>query len=74
MEGKLYRGTRGGAKNRKKKFYERQDLVRRLLKKLAARWGLEFNLPRIEYDPADAVVTAIEELEWELIDSLDSTC
>ena len=69
MEGKPYRGTRGGAKNRKKKFYERQDCARRLLHKLAARRGIEFQLPRIEYNPADPSVATIEDVE---IDSLDT--
>ena len=68
MEGKPYRGTRGGAKSRKKKFYERQDLVHTL----AARWGHEFQLPRVEYNPDDPTVTAIEDVEWELIDLLGS--
>ena len=72
MEGKPYRGTRGGAKSRKKKFFERQDLVRNHLRTLAARWGHEFQLPRVEYNPDDPTVTAIEDVEWELIDSLDS--
>ena len=72
MEGKPYRGTRGGAKSRKKKFFERQDLVRNLLLTLAACWGHEFQLPRVEYNPDDPTVTAIEDVEWELIDSLDS--
>ena len=49
MEGKPYRGTRRGAKNRKKKFYEAQDKLRELLRKLAKRWGVDFVLPRIEY-------------------------
>ena len=72
LQGKPYRGTRGGSKSRKKKFYERQDLVRKLLHTLAACWGYEFQLPRVEYNPDDPTVTAIEDVEWELIDSLDS--
>ena len=71
MEGKPY-STRGGAKSRKKKFYERQDLVRKLLHTLAARWGYEFQFPRVEYNPDDPTVSAIEDVEWELIDSLDT--
>ena len=35
MEGKPYRGIRGVAKNRKKKFYEAPDKLRELLCKLA---------------------------------------
>ena len=72
MEGQPYRGTHGGSKSRKKKFYERQDLVRKLLHTLAARWGYEFQLPRVEYNPDDPTVTAIEDVGWELIDSLDT--
>ena len=69
-EGKPYRGSRGGAKSRKKKFYERQDFVRKLLKELAARWGQDYNLPRIEYDAADPTITSIEEVDWEPLQSL----
>ena len=72
MEGKPYRGSRGGAKSRKKKFYERQDFLRKLLKKLAARWGQDYHLPRIEYDAADPTITSIEEIDWELVTSLDT--
>ena len=72
MEGKPYRGSRGGAKTRKKKFYERQDFLRKLLKKLAARWGEDYHLPRIEYDAADPTITSIEEIDWELVTSLDT--
>ena len=72
MEGKPYRGSRGGAKSRNKKFYERQDYVRRLLRELAARWGQDYNLPRIEYDTEDPTVTSIEEVDWELVQSLDT--
>ena len=68
MEGKPYRGSRGGAKSRKKKFYERQDYVRKLLRELAARWGQDYNLPRIEYDTADPTVT----VDRELVQSLDT--
>ena len=71
-EGKPYRGTRGGAKSRKKKFFERQDLVRKLLHDLAARWGFEYQLPRVEYNLDDPTVTAIEDVEWELVNALDS--
>ena len=72
MEGKPYRGSRGGAKARKKKFYETQDFLRKLLKKLAARWGEEYSLPRIEYDAADPTITSIEQIDWELVTSLDT--
>ena len=72
MEGKPYRGSRGGAKSRKKKFYERQDFLRKLLKELAARWGQDYILPRIEYDAADPTITSIEEVDWELVHSLDT--
>ena len=72
MEGKPYRGSRGGAKARKKKFYEIQDFLRKLLKKLAARWGEEYSLPRIEYDAADPTITSIEQIDWELVTSLDT--
>ena len=71
MEGKPYRGTRGGAKNRKKKFYEARDKLRELLRKLAKRWGVDFVLPRIEcVEGAPAVVTT-EEADWDVVDSLD---
>ena len=72
MEGKPYRGSRGGAKSRKKKFYERRDFLRKLLKELAARWGQDYLLPRIEYDAADPTITSIEEVDWELVHSLDT--
>ena len=72
MEGKPYRGSRGGAKARKKKFYETQDFLRKLLKKLAARWGEEYSLPRIEYDAADPTIASIEQIDWELVTSLDT--
>ena len=72
MEGKSYRGSRGGAKSRKKKFYERQDYVRKLLRELAARCGQDYNLPRIEYDTSDPTVASIEEVDWELVQSLDT--
>ena len=49
-----------------------RDLVRNFLRTLAACWGHEFQLPRVEYNPDDPTVTAIEDVEWELIDSLDS--
>ena len=72
MEGKPYRGSRGGAKARKKKFYETQDFLRKLLKKLAARWGEDYHLPRIEYDAADPAIASIEDIDWSLVTSLDT--
>ena len=71
MEGRPYRGRRGGAKNRKKKFYEAQDKLRNLLRKLAKPWGVDFVLPRIEYVEGAPVVVTIEEAEWDVVDSLD---
>ena len=61
MEGKPCRGSRGGAKSRKKKF----------LKKLAARWGQDCLLPRIKYDAADPTIPSLE-VDWELVNSLDT--
>ena len=72
MEGKPYRGSRGGAKARKKRFYETQDFLRKLLKKLAARWGEDYHLPRIEYDAADPAIASIEDIDWALVTSLDT--
>ena len=72
MEGKPYRGSRGGAKAHKKKFYETQDFLRKLLKKLAARWGEDYHLPRIEYDAADPAIASIEDIDWSLVTSLDT--
>ena len=46
--------------------------MRKLLRELAARWGQDYNLPRIEYDTEDPTVTSIEEVDWELVQSLDT--